>query len=78
MMSCVPSVEPVSAISQWLIRDSTLWRQCLMTCALFFTVMHRQFVARWVVVGNCRNLNLKIIKKIIIYKKCVFNNEINY
>ena len=39
---CVPSVEPVSTITQRSIHGLTLARQRSITCASFLTIMFRQ------------------------------------
>ena len=44
MMSCVPSVEPVSTITQCVMSGLTLSRQRAITGASFLTIMHRHTV----------------------------------
>ena len=44
MMSCVPSVEPVSTITQASMIDRTESRQRRITGASFLTIMERQMV----------------------------------
>ena len=46
MMSWVPSVEPVSMITQWVMICFRLSRQRAITGASFLTIMHRQTVCR--------------------------------
>ena len=44
MMSCVPSVEPVSTTTQWVMIGRTLSRQRRITDASFLTIMQREIV----------------------------------
>src|SRR5580698_6792097 len=44
MISCVPSTEPVSTITQWSMKGSTLSRHRRITDASFLTIMFRQIV----------------------------------
>src|SRR5581483_7269473 len=46
MSSCVPSVEPVSQITQWSMCGRTEARQRSMTLASSLTIMHRDTLGR--------------------------------